>query len=296
MRTGRGPGGRPRCRRRVTSEGALGPVAPVACVGTERQGGSTKQQSMGGAQLGPLIDCMHAVGRTCVAASWGVVACTACSANKRRQCVTPCGLAGMGKHGRRLSEITLPHAAVAGTPGRSHASESTHAKAAHDLCIICAPLAPHARGRVAVLIGLRRLSVPTAACQDVRAACQDVQWAASRPVASMQTRTRLARTAAPPQPHRRRPQPPWIGSKTPSTRQRDHSLHSKHSQCYGRPCLRGIKLRDKIGTFAHSTSALVHAAPTPTTSRSRLSAPRTREVAERPPIPAKTRSEQSSYC
>ncbi len=44
----------------------------------------------------------------------------------------------------------------------------------------------------------RRLSVPTAACQDVRGA-------APRPVALMRARARLERSAAQPQPHGRRP-------------------------------------------------------------------------------------------
>jgi hypothetical protein len=61
LRTGRGPG-RPRCAGgsaswRVTSAGAVGPVAPVTCVGTGRPDGSSKQPCAGGAPLAPPIEC-----------------------------------------------------------------------------------------------------------------------------------------------------------------------------------------------------------------------------------------------
>ncbi len=76
---------------RVTSAGAVGPVAPVACDRSSKQPSSHRRSSAMRAARG---------GRTCVAAgavaaTWGAVAGAACRANKRRRCLTPCALAGM---------------------------------------------------------------------------------------------------------------------------------------------------------------------------------------------------------
>ncbi len=122
-----------------------------------------------------------------------------------------------------------------------------HLRHAMDLRILCAMLGPQcARMRCCAKSALRRPSMPTAGCQDVR-------WAAPCPVASMRTRARLARTAAQPQPNRRRPHPSWSGSKTFPARQRARYLRSKPSRCSSRPCLRDIEPRYHRHTRASLT-------------------------------------------
>jgi hypothetical protein len=274
----------PSRRSPASAQGARTDRASSRARGEPRSHGrSSAMRAAGGGRT-----CVAAVAAGEVAAAWGAIAGAACSANKWRQCITPCTLAGMGRRGRRLPSTPLPHAAIA---------DLRHAIAAHYECehrtdnarvrhtralssaarphYLCDACAAHARARRCDVVLNRRSGIR--ACPPPRA------------------RTCGGRHLAPSHPgkHARdlRKQPHSLSRIVAARRRRGagarlHQLVREPVTCSRSPrdgtlaLVYGISNHDTNGTLAH---------PSRHTSRSRLAA---RTVARSPnmrPTPANAR-------